>query len=95
MLRGAGYRQPIMYQTAAAAHVLAVVSLTCNSAYGASGNCCRKTASSSEASIGIFSLDDVLRKICWHEGGMPVIGSSLVLSWKIDHDGVMRLSAEA
>lgn len=33
-----------------------------------------------------------LRDRRWHEGGMPVTGSSLVLSCEMDQDGVMRRS---
>ena len=42
--------------------------------------------------MGMASLLAVFREMRWEEGGMPVIGSSLVLSWLMDHDGVMRRS---
>lgn len=44
--------------------------------------------------MAILSFVDVFRKMRCDEGGTPVIGSSLVLSWLIVHDGVMRRSAE-
>ena len=37
----------------------------------------------------------VFRLSLWHDGGMPVMGSSFALSWLIVHDGVMRRSAAA
>lgn len=36
----------------------------------------------------------VLRLILWDEGGIPVMGSSLDLSWLMVHDGVIRRSDE-
>lgn len=69
---------------------------TCNSAYGASGKLDNKVPSSSAASTAISSdAPDVLRESLCEPGGMPVTVSSLVLSWLMDHDGVMRRSAAA
>ena len=45
--------------------------------------------------MGTFPEPKVLRLILIADGGMPVIGSSFVLSWLIVHDGVMRRSEEA
>jgi hypothetical protein len=42
----------------------------------------------------VTSPVDVLRVILCDEGGTPVTGSNLVLSWLMDHDGVMRRSDE-
>jgi hypothetical protein len=46
------------------------------------------------ATIGISGLDGALRLIFWQDGGMPVMGSNLVFSCAIDHDGVMRRSED-
>lgn len=52
-------------------------------------------SSSLAASMEMASVPAVLRESLWEEGGMPVTVSSLVLSWLMDHDGVMRRSDDA
>lgn len=42
----------------------------------------------------MVSFVKVLRVMRCEEGGMPVMGSILVFSWAMDHEGVMRRSEE-
>lgn len=42
----------------------------------------------------ILSWPETFREILCDDGGIPVTGSSLVLSLLIDHDGVIRRSDE-
>lgn len=54
----------------------------------------RLVESSSLASMGMLPSVVVLRTIRWADGGIPVTVSSFALSVLIDHDGVMRRSAD-
>lgn len=68
--------------------------LTWSSAYAVNRNAVSRVESSSPASTGTLPSAVVLRMIFWYEGGIPVTVSSFALSVLIDHDGVMRRSAD-
>ena len=66
---------------------------TCISAKACNGQPAKVVASSSSAVIEIGWGTCGSRSVsCWDPGGMAVIGSSLLFSVEIDHDGLMRRS---
>jgi hypothetical protein len=70
------------------------VGLTVISAYGCRGKAASCAVSSSAAVRGMASCEPTRSASCWHDAGIPVMGSRRVRRWAMVHAGEMRRSVE-
>jgi hypothetical protein len=70
------------------------VGLTVISAYGCRGKAASWVVSSSAAVMGMASCEATRSASCWHDAGIPVMGSRRVLRCAMVHEGEMRRSVE-